>query len=128
MIRTPLIDELERTGPARDLGFALRNARAFRRTSGRPWREMVRQGLALQREHGYSWKQVVMAANAPMLCRAAMVDGREDIGILSSGQVVGLIDDLPTCAELVADVVAQAEAVLARLEVGAAAVAGGVTP
>jgi NAD(P)H-dependent flavin oxidoreductase YrpB (nitropropane dioxygenase family) len=126
MIRTPLIDELERSGPVRGLVSAARNARAFRRTSGRRWGEMARQGLALRREHDWSWKQVVMAANAPTLCRAAMVDGREDIGVLSSGQVVGLLDDLPTCAELVARVVAEAGAVLERLGTTQAAAAGAV--
>ena len=45
--------------------------------------------------------QVLMAANTPMLLRAAMVDGRDDLGVMAAGQVVGLIDDLPTCEELV---------------------------
>jgi NAD(P)H-dependent flavin oxidoreductase YrpB (nitropropane dioxygenase family) len=123
MIRTPFVDEIERSSPVRDLAFAARNAWQFQRMSGRPWREILRQGLTLKREHEQSWKQVVMAANAPMLCRAAMVDGREDVGIMSSGQVVGLIDDLPTCADLIRDVVATAEATLARLA-GTPAVVG----
>ena len=37
-----------------------------------------------------------MAANTPMLLKAAMVDGRPDLGVMASGQVVGVIDDLPT--------------------------------
>ena len=37
-----------------------------------------------------------MAANTPMLLKASMVDGRPDLGgVMSSGQVVGMIDDLP---------------------------------
>ena len=43
-----------------------------------------------------------MAANAPMLTKAAMVDGHPEVGILPTGQVVGVIDELPTVAELVA--------------------------
>jgi NAD(P)H-dependent flavin oxidoreductase YrpB (nitropropane dioxygenase family) len=115
MIRTAFVDDIERSSAGRDLGFAARNALRFQRMSGRPWREIVQQGLNLKRQQGYSWKQVVMAANAPMLCRAAMVDGRDDVGILSSGQVVGLLDDLPTCAELVERIVATAGATLTRL-------------
>lgn len=124
MIRTPFVDEVERGGPVRDLVFAARNAMAFRRMSGRPWPEIVRQGRTLKREQEHSWKQVVMAANAPMLCRAAMVDGREDVGILSSGQVVGLLDDLPTCADLVRRIVAEADATLAALGSAAVTVGG----
>ena len=62
-----------------------------------------------------SWPQVVMAANAPMMTKAALVDGRTDVGVLPTGQVVGEIDELPTVAELIARVVDEADAVLARL-------------
>jgi NAD(P)H-dependent flavin oxidoreductase YrpB (nitropropane dioxygenase family) len=56
-----------------------------------------------------------MAANTPMLLKAAMVDGRPDLGVMSSGQVVGVIDDLPTVAELIERIIAEADTVLARL-------------
>jgi NAD(P)H-dependent flavin oxidoreductase YrpB (nitropropane dioxygenase family) len=56
-----------------------------------------------------------MAANTPMLLKAAMVDGRADLGVMSSGQVVGVIDDLPSVADLITRIVSEAEAVLARL-------------
>jgi NAD(P)H-dependent flavin oxidoreductase YrpB (nitropropane dioxygenase family) len=38
-----------------------------------------------------------------------MVKGNPEDGILPSGQVAGLIDDLPTVAELVATIVSDAE-------------------
>ena len=61
------------------------------------------QGRARSRRGGeLTWAQVLMAANTPMLLRAAMVDGRPDLGLMSSGQVAGLIEDLPSCAELIA--------------------------
>ena len=62
-----------------------------------------------------TWAQVLMAANTPMLLRAAMVDGRPDLGLMSSGQVAGLIDDLPSCAELIARIMDEAEQRLGRL-------------
>jgi NAD(P)H-dependent flavin oxidoreductase YrpB (nitropropane dioxygenase family) len=76
---------------------------------------MVRQGRAMRRESGLSWGQVLMAANTPVLLRAAMVDGRPDLGLMSSGQVAGLIDDLPTCGELIEGIMKQAEECLARM-------------
>jgi len=60
--------------------------------------------------------QVLTADDAPMLLRAAMVDGRTDLGLMSSGQVTGLIDDLPSCAELIEGIMAEAGATLDRLE------------
>ena len=69
----------------------------------------------MRRDGRLSWAQVLMAANTPMLLRAAMVDGRPDLGLMSSGQVAGLIEDLPSCAELIERVMADAEARLAAL-------------
>jgi NAD(P)H-dependent flavin oxidoreductase YrpB (nitropropane dioxygenase family) len=53
-----------------------------------------------------------MAANAPMLYRAGLHEGREDVGVTASGQVVGLIEDIPSCEELIDRIVAEAAAVL----------------
>jgi len=53
-----------------------------------------------------------------MMLRASMVDGRLDLGTLASGQVAGVIDDLPSCADLVERIIAQATAVLERLAAG----------
>jgi NAD(P)H-dependent flavin oxidoreductase YrpB (nitropropane dioxygenase family) len=115
VLHTEFVDRLLRSGPATGLPRALRNAVAFQRLSGTPWREIVREGLAMKRSQELSWSQVVMAANTPMLLKAAMVDGRPDLGVMSSGQVVGVIDDLPSVAELVQRIMAEADAVLDRL-------------
>ncbi|WP_211591624.1 hypothetical protein [Microbispora sp. H10836] len=56
-----------------------------------------------------------MAASTPVLLKPAMVDGRPDLGVMASGQVVALIDDLPTCEELIDSIVTQAAAVLRGL-------------
>jgi NAD(P)H-dependent flavin oxidoreductase YrpB (nitropropane dioxygenase family) len=56
-----------------------------------------------------------MAANTPVLLKAAMVDGRADLGVLASGQAVAVIDDLPSCEALIDAVVTRAAHVLGRL-------------
>jgi NAD(P)H-dependent flavin oxidoreductase YrpB (nitropropane dioxygenase family) len=56
-----------------------------------------------------------MAANAPMMTKASMVDGREEVGILPTGQVVGVIDQLPTVRELLESIMREAADTLARL-------------
>jgi NAD(P)H-dependent flavin oxidoreductase YrpB (nitropropane dioxygenase family) len=76
---------------------------------------MVREGFAMRKTQELTWSQVLMAANTPMLLRAAMVDGRDDLGVMASGQVVGLIDDLPSCAELVERIAREARDTLSRL-------------
>jgi NAD(P)H-dependent flavin oxidoreductase YrpB (nitropropane dioxygenase family) len=115
VLRSDLVDSLESRGVVRRFAGAARSAVEFRRMSGTPWRAMVREGLAMRRAQDLTWTQVLMAANTPMLLRAAMVDGRADLGVMAAGQVVGLIDDLPTCAELVERIMRQARDVLAAL-------------
>ena len=94
---------------------ALRNAARFKRISGLRWRDMLREGRAMRTRQELTWSQVVMAANTPMLLRAAMVEGRPDLGVMSSGQVVGVIDELPTVQELLDRIIAEAEETLRRL-------------
>ncbi|WP_282692789.1 nitronate monooxygenase [Streptomyces sp. CC208A] len=115
MLRTGFVDALERSGRAASLLRAVRHAAAFRRESGTSWARMVRDGLAMKHGKELTWGQVLLAANTPMLLRAAMVDGRTDLGVMASGQVAGLIEDLPSCAELVGRIMAEAAGVLRAL-------------
>ncbi|WP_055491779.1 nitronate monooxygenase family protein [Streptomyces sp. TP-A0356] len=116
MLRTDLVDALERAGRTTALLRAVRRAAGFRRLSGLSWREMVRDGLAMRHGKDLSWSQVLLAANTPMLLKSAMVDGRTDLGVMASGQVAGVIDDLPSCAELMERIMTEAEEVLRSLE------------
>jgi NAD(P)H-dependent flavin oxidoreductase YrpB (nitropropane dioxygenase family) len=76
---------------------------------------MLQDGLALRHGKDLTWSQVLLAANTPMLLKASMVDGRTDLGVMASGQVAGVIDDLPSCAELVERIMREAEDTRRRL-------------
>jgi NAD(P)H-dependent flavin oxidoreductase YrpB (nitropropane dioxygenase family) len=115
VLRTPLADQLIAGRPLSRLRRSVGHAIAFQRMSGSSWRDIVAEGLAMKRSHDLTWTQVIMAANTPMMLRASMVDGRTDLGTLASGQDAGVIDDLPSCAELVQRIMAQASEVLERL-------------
>jgi NAD(P)H-dependent flavin oxidoreductase YrpB (nitropropane dioxygenase family) len=115
MLRTDLVESLERSGRARALFQAVRRAAGFRRLSGLSWRRMIQDGRALKRGKDLTWSQVLLAANTPMLLRASMVDGRTDLGVMASGQVAGVIDDLPSCAELVDRIMTEAAHTMRRV-------------
>ncbi|MBC7373322.1 MAG: nitronate monooxygenase [Frankiales bacterium] len=117
VLRTDLVEALEGGSVPRALLRSLRAALAYQRMSRTPITDMMREGLSMKRGGDLSWTQVVMAANTPMLLKAAMVDGRPDLGVMASGQVVGLIEDLPSCAELMERIVRDADATLRRLAV-----------
>jgi NAD(P)H-dependent flavin oxidoreductase YrpB (nitropropane dioxygenase family) len=115
VLRTTMVDRLERRGGLAGLLRAASNAAAFRGLSGLSWPQLVGQGRAMRRAEGLTWGQVLMAANTPVLLRAAMVDGRPDLGLMSSGQVAGLIEDLPSCRQLIESIMLEAEACLDRI-------------
>ncbi|MBV9869600.1 MAG: nitronate monooxygenase [Frankiaceae bacterium] len=115
VLLSDLVQQLEGASTPRRFTGAARNAMRFKKDSGTSWGEMVREGRAMRKTMELSWSQVLMAGNTPMLLRAAMVDGRVDLGVMASGQVVGVIDDLPSCAELIERIIAEADTVLERL-------------
>jgi NAD(P)H-dependent flavin oxidoreductase YrpB (nitropropane dioxygenase family) len=115
VLRTEFVDDLEQTNAVMAMPRALRNAAAFKKLSGTSWRGIAREGLALRKEQNLKWSQLALAANTPMLLRAGLVEGRLDAGVLSSGQVTGVIDDLPTVAELISRIMGEAEQTLKRL-------------
>jgi NAD(P)H-dependent flavin oxidoreductase YrpB (nitropropane dioxygenase family) len=114
VVRTGLVDRLEKAGRIRSMPRAALNAIGFSRETGEPLSGLLREGLAMKKSSELTWAQVAMAANAPMMTKAALVDGRTDIGVLPTGQVVGAIEELPTVAELIGRIVADANDVLGR--------------
>jgi NAD(P)H-dependent flavin oxidoreductase YrpB (nitropropane dioxygenase family) len=115
VLRTPMVEALTAGRRLSRLPSSVRSAVALKRETGGTWPAIVREGFAMRKSRGLSWDQLLMAANTPMMIHTGMVQGRVDVGSLASGQVAGLIDDLPGCAELIDRIVAQAGAVLDRL-------------
>ncbi|MGY5308081.1 NAD(P)H-dependent flavin oxidoreductase [Nocardia gipuzkoensis] len=113
VLNTELVQRLEHSGRWRGLTAAVGNAARFKSMTGMKWSTMVRDGLAMRKTKDLSWSQVVMAANTPMLLRAGLVEGNTEAGVLAAGQVTGIIDDLPTCKELIERIVTDA---VARIE------------
>jgi len=115
VIDTEVVRRIERSPALLRFPRALVAALRFRTVTGTPLRALVREGLAMKRHQDLTWSQVALAANAPMLIKATMVDGRPEVGVLPTGQVVGVVDELPTVAELLDRIRAEAEATLKRL-------------
>ncbi len=108
VLRTGLVENLESGSRVRGFTAAVVNAAKFKKMSGMRWTSMVRDGLAMRHGKDMTWSQVLMAANTPMLLKAGLVDGNTNAGVLASGQVTGIIEDLPSCAELIEGIVSDA--------------------
>ena len=108
VLRTGLVESLESGSRVRGFTAAVVNAGKFKKLSQMSWPSLIRDGMAMRHGKELTWSQVLMAANTPMLLKAGLVDGNTDAGVLASGQVTGIIEDLPSCAELIERIVAEA--------------------
>ncbi|MGP4020753.1 NAD(P)H-dependent flavin oxidoreductase [Saccharopolyspora sp. 5N708] len=115
MLRTELTEAAESRGLLRRLPDALRQAVAFKAMTGMSWRRLITDGLAMRRAQHLPLARVLLAANTPMLIKSALVDGRADAGVLPAGQAVGVIDELPSCEELIDRIVTEAARVLSTI-------------
>lgn len=115
MIMNELLTDLEKAGPLRKLMIALRNGLAFREHTGATFTSLLKSAWQMHNDSDLSTAQAMMSANAPMIIQKAMVEGHPSEGVLPSGQVAGVIDELLSCEELIHSIVSQAEARLTAL-------------
>jgi len=115
MILNDVLRRLEETGPLGLIWLGMWNGLAFRRLTGLSFLGLMKSAIAMARSSGMTLGQTLMAANAPVLIQRSVVEGRPAEGVLPSGQVAGLIDDLPSCKDLIDGIIAQAEERLVAL-------------
>ncbi len=114
MLRTRLVEELQESSALRRLGPTARRTLEFKRDSGMSWLELARDGRSMRKAQGRTLAQMTLAANTPTMLKAGLVHGDTGAGVLAAGQVVGVIDDLPSCDELIERIVTGAADELRR--------------
>ena len=115
VIMNEFVGRLESSNALTRFIRALRSGLEYRKLSGASIRELLTSALALRRGDNLTRTQMLMAANAPIFIHRSMVEGRPAEGVLPSGVVAGLINDRPTCAELIQRIISEAEQTLAAL-------------
>lgn len=115
LIINEFVHRLEASNPVQRFLLALRSAFAYRRLSDASFLELLRAGLSMRRSERLTRTQMFLAANAPVLVRQGLIEGRPEEGVLPTGQVTGLIDEIPTCEEVVEDIMGEAARTLAAL-------------
>ena len=128
MIPNEYLAMLEKASPFKRLRIAVNLALQFK----------AQTGMTTQHAMGVMWKglrddpgsaaQTVMAANAPMLLQRSMTDGKPAEGVMSSGQVAALINQLDSCEQVISGIVAQACERRAALNAMTAAPAAAAAP
>jgi len=114
MLRTDLVEQVEGSAGIRRLLPTARRTLEFKRMASMSWKQLAIDGRSMRKEQGRTLGQLALAANTPMMLKAGLVDGDPTAGVLASGQVVGVINDLPTCEDLIDRVVTEAAESLSR--------------
>jgi len=115
VILNELVIQLEKSHTVGRYVRALRSGLEYRKVSGASLAQLLRSALSMRKHERLTRTQMLMAANAPILAKTAMSDGDPVRGYLPSGTVAGVINDMPTCAELVERIMDEAEQTLAAL-------------
>lgn len=116
MINNVFLQQLEKASPLKLLYLAIKNGLAFTKMTGGNLFGMLSSAWKMKQSNGMTLAETMMSANAPMMIQEAMVKGHPDQGVLPSGQIAGAIDDLPTVAELMAQIVTDAEQSMAQFQ------------
>ena len=116
MIMNEWLAEMENASAFKKLWIAFTNGLKFRKFTGASVTDLLKSALAMTKSGDLTPAQAIMAANAPMIIMKAMVDGKPQEGVLPSGQVAGVIDSLPTCQELVSEMIAEAQVGIAKFQ------------
>ncbi len=93
----------------------LAGAREARRTLGVSWWRFLAGGWTMRRQYQASIAQLGHLAAGGVRIRKAMVEGDADMGVMPAGQVCGRISDIPSVAQLIEGIVAEAEDTLRSL-------------
>ena len=108
MIRTSLMDRIEKSGP---MGMWLRAIEAgmqMKRQTGASWLDFIKAAKGMTGHGDVPLKQAMMAATMPMLIQKAVVEGDIEHGVMATGVVGGRINEVPSCQELVDRIMAEA--------------------
>ncbi len=91
--------------------------RPLRNTERVLMNEAVARVLAVETEKGADIKFEDILEDVAGVYPKVMLDGEMDVGVWSCGMVAGLIDDIPTCKELIDRIMSEADAIVrSRLE------------
>jgi NAD(P)H-dependent flavin oxidoreductase YrpB (nitropropane dioxygenase family) len=115
MIVNKMLRSIEMSGGLAQWLRASRAALRMKAQTGASFGELLTMARGMTSHGGLTLAQAMTAATVPSLIQRAVVDGKPDEGLMATGQVAGRLSDLPSCADLIQSIVAEAQARLAAL-------------
>ena len=114
-LKCEVVEVLERERGATALFKGITGAFHLAREFQVPVWKMILSGFQMKKALGVPITDLAHAAWGSQKMRAAFINGDIEMGFMPCGQVVGRIDDIPTCKELIERIVREAEQILARI-------------
>jgi NAD(P)H-dependent flavin oxidoreductase YrpB (nitropropane dioxygenase family) len=115
MILNPLMRRIESAGHFGMWKRAIESGLAMKRQTGASFLSLYRSAKGMTSHGGLSFPQAMMSAAAPMMIQRAVVSGDAENGLMATGLVAGRLTDLPSCAELLAQIEVDARARIGAL-------------
>ena len=110
MVLNETLADLEKASKLGMLIRAMQNGMKYKAQTGMSLLQTVKTAWGMAAKTDMTLGQTMMAGNAPIIIQKAMVEGKPNEGVLPSGQIAGLIDDIPSCADLIGSLINDAEA------------------
>ena len=115
MILNSLLRRIEGSGRLAMWLRAMEAGLEMKRQTGMSWGEVLAAARGMTSHGEMPLAQAMMAAAAPMMIQRAVVSGDAENGLMATGIVAGRLQDLPSCAELLATIETEARARIAAL-------------
>ena len=101
LIFNKYIASLDKASSPRIFFQALVSGWRYKQLSQASFKDIFKAFFGMLKGDKLTIAQTMMAANSPVIIQKAMVEGKPNRGAMPSGQVAGLIVDLPTCGDLI---------------------------
>ena len=95
--------------------MSISSAWKYKKLTKASYADLTKSFIAMLKGDDLTISQSIMSANSPAIIQKAMVEGSPDEGAMPSGQVAGLISNLPTCKELIDEIMREFTSAVANL-------------
>jgi NAD(P)H-dependent flavin oxidoreductase YrpB (nitropropane dioxygenase family) len=101
LIFNKYIEKIDRSNPISLFLMSVTSAWKYKQITKASFGDLFKSFFAMLKGDDLTISQSIMSANSPAIIQKAMVEGSPNEGAMPSGQVAGIITNLPSCKELV---------------------------
>ena len=101
LIFNKYIQKIDRSNPISLFIMSVTSAWKYKQITEASFGDLFKSFVAMLKGDDLTISQSIMSANSPAIIQKAMVEGSPHEGAMPSGQVAGIISNLPSCKDLI---------------------------